>query len=218
MNQPAYFLFDIEGTVSDILFVKKIMFPYSQARLQSFCEQHIQDSRVKDVLANRTIQELDDLLKRDVKDPYLKQLQGLIWEEGFRCGDLVSPLYEDAYAFIKGLKNNGQRAGIYSSGSRQAQLSFFAHTQYGNLLPWFEDHFDLSIGSKVSKQSYLDIAKILKLEPHQIMFFTDLDAEVEAAQQAGLEVRQLLRSVPPEQILGEYQIRSFSELSFPATV
>jgi hypothetical protein len=78
-----------------------------------------------------------DVLKMmddDVKATGLKQLQGLVWEAGYKSGELVSHVYDDLPPALKRWNAAGRDVRIYSSGSVQAQKLFFGHTAQGDLL------------------------------------------------------------------------------------
>ena len=57
------------------------------------------------------------LMDGDVKATGLKTLQGLIWESGFRSGELQSHVYEDVLPAIEAWRARGLDVRIYSSGS-----------------------------------------------------------------------------------------------------
>src|SRR5688572_30821452 len=93
---------DIEGTTSNIQFVKNVLFPYSAKMLRNFISTHRTVSEVIDCLKateqNTTEQAIEQLLKwitDDVKHPALKTLQGLIWQQGYENKDFVSHIYDD---------------------------------------------------------------------------------------------------------------------------
>ena len=111
---PETILTDIEGTISSINFVKEILFPYSEERLSDYLiANYERDHRVlkiiDDVLAIENneagvvfeaqiytaIEILLTWIKEDRKIAPLKELQGLIWEEGFRKGLFKSHLYQE---------------------------------------------------------------------------------------------------------------------------
>ena len=79
----------------------------------------------------------DQLMDADVKATGLKQLQGLIWKDGFQSGELVAHLFDD----VARRSSNGTKRDcdvrIYSSGSIKAQQLFFGHTIAGDLLDLF---------------------------------------------------------------------------------
>lgn len=68
-----------------------------------------------------------DLTKRDVKVAYLKNLQGFLWEEGYRTGAYSTPLFPDVAPQLQRWKEAGLQLAIFSSGSVFAQKLLFEH-------------------------------------------------------------------------------------------
>lgn len=56
-------------------------------------------------------------------------MQGHIWRSGFSSGALRAQLYRDVPDALTEWRLAGIKTYIYSSGSREAQRMFFAHTQ-----------------------------------------------------------------------------------------
>ena len=88
-------LTDIEGTTTDIDFVHRTLFPYAAAALGDFLRAEGGTPVVAKALAEAaeqagksgaTAEELEPILQEwmrlDLKLTPLKQLQGLIWEDG----------------------------------------------------------------------------------------------------------------------------------------
>ena len=87
----------------------------------------------------------------------------------------------------------GKDVRIYSSGSVQAQKLFFGHTIAGNLLPHFRGHYDTTTGPKKEAESYRKIAADFGLPPAEILFLSDIVAELDAAREAGLATTLVVR-------------------------
>lgn len=68
-----------------------------------------------------------DLTQRDVKVAYLKNLQGYLWETGYKTGVYSTPLFPDVVPQLKAWKTEDLRLAIYSSGSVFAQKLLFGH-------------------------------------------------------------------------------------------
>ena len=66
------------------------------------------------------------LMDRDRKSTGLKSLQGKIWEEGYRAGDLKGEVYPDVPPALERWRRQGIDIAIFSSGSVQAQRSLFS--------------------------------------------------------------------------------------------
>lgn len=216
-------ILDIEGTIAPLSFVKEVMFPYSKERLEKFLRENWEKPEIRRIIEETesilgkklSLEEAIETFKKwideDKKITPLKELQGYIWEEGFKKGELVAPLYRDAYEKIKKWKEKGIPVYIYSSGSVKAQKLFFSHTNYGNILDMFSGFFDTRIGSKKESQSYRRILKNINLKPEEVVFISDNPEELKAAKEAGIKVFQAVREgVEPS---SEFeQIRSFEEL------
>ncbi|WP_425531759.1 acireductone synthase [Hydrogenobacter thermophilus] len=198
-------LTDIEGTTSSISFVKDVLFPYSRRKLRDFLRDHTQDREVQAILEELfkkvgkrlSIEETAELLTQwidqDKKEPILKDLQGLIWEEGYRKGELIGHIYQDAYQKLKEWHQKGIKLYVFSSGSVKAQRLLFSHTPYGDITYLFSGYFDAKIGSKKSSESYLKIAKAVSLKPEQMLFLSDVEEELNAAKSAGMHTIRLVR-------------------------
>ena len=219
-------LIDIEGTTSPISFVKEILFPYSKEKLENFIKENkdkpevqkilndIKKEAGKDLTIDEIIQILKNWIDEDKKITPLKEIQGLIWKEGFETGKLKAPVYKDAYDKMIEWKNKGYKLYIYSSGSTTAQKLFFSHTEFGNILDLFSGHFDTKIGSKKDPTSYQKIAQTIGLKPDEILFLSDNPEEIKAAAKAGMKVKRPVREQDAEYIenFPYEQIKSFEEI------
>jgi enolase-phosphatase E1 len=202
-------LIDIEGTLGSIAFVRDVLFPYASERLDAYVQTHIEDPVVRGILDETAAEsgaaraDLGALLAalhgwsdRDVKVTPLKQLQGLIWVDGYTRSGLRGHLYADAIDAIHRLYEAGVSLYIYSSGSVAAQKLLFGHSVAGDLLPCFAGFFDTTIGGKRERASYERILRETTTAPNETIFFSDNEAELDAAQEAGLVTVQLAR--PPD--------------------
>jgi enolase-phosphatase E1 len=161
-------LLDIEGTVSPLAFVHDVMFPYARkhaaAWLGAQWGHEIIAQLARDAGVASFPHALDAeaavhrLMDADAKVTGLKQLQGLIWEQGFRTGDLRSTLFDDVVPALGRWRENDCEIRIYSSGSLHAQKLFFAHTTAGDLTPQLSGYYDTTTGSKREPASYTAIA------------------------------------------------------------
>lgn len=217
-------LLDIEGTVSPLAFVHDVMFPYARRHAATWLGAHwgheviAQLARDAGTASFRNEIEAEAAVHRlmdaDAKVTGLKQLQGLIWEEGFRSGDLRSTLFDDVVPALDRWHENGREIRIYSSGSIHAQKLFFAHTTEGDLTPRFSGYYDTTTGSKRESASYTAIAADGGLPAHEILFISDLVDELNAARNAGmitaLTIRPGNKPAPPND---HPAIHSFTEIS-----
>ena len=188
--KPAAIITDIEGTTAPITFVHRILFPYARERLEAFLAAH----PTLDEKPTPSLQTLYAQMDRDEKDPVLKTIQGMIWEEGYRNGDLTAEIYADVAPALRRWAGAGLRLYVYSSGSAAAQKLLFGHTPQGDLKPLFQAYFDTRVGPKREAKSYADIAKGIGLPGAEILFLSDVEAELDAAAAAGMQSCQLVRA------------------------
>lgn len=132
------------------------------------------------------------LMDRDRKSTALKSLQGKIWKAGFESGELTGTLFPDvAPAFARWSRRG--KVAIYSSGSVEAQQLLFRHSNYGDLTSHISGYFDTRTGPKKTSASYAVIAAAMHVDPAQAIFFSDVAGELDAACEAGLATRLVLR-------------------------
>jgi enolase-phosphatase E1 len=202
-------LTDIEGTTSSIAFVKDVLFPYARARLPRFIESHQDDPEVirwldatareagiDDPRSRRMVDTLLRWVDEDRKATPLKALQGMIWKAGYEAGDYRAHVYAEVPAKLREWKARGLRLFVYSSGSVAAQKLFFGHSEAGDLAALFDGWFDTEVGGKRERGSYLRIASAIGLPPPEIVFLSDIGAELDAARGTGMQTIRLCR--PPE--------------------
>lgn len=199
-------LTDIEGTTSSISFVKDVLFPYAREHLPRYVREHAADPRVRHCL-DETIREAglaagDDeaaiatLLRwidEDRKATPLKALQGMIWADGYAGETFVAHMYPDAVQRLREWHAQGHPIYVYSSGSVPAQQLYFAHTDAGDLRPLLRGHFDTTSGPKRERESYLRIATAIGAAPADVVFLSDIEAELDAARAAGMRTWWLRR-------------------------
>jgi len=136
------------------------------------------------------------LMDRDIKSAALKGLQGRMWKAGYESGELKGHVYADFKPMLDWMKNHGVDVYIYSSGSIQAQKLLFGNSEEGDLLGYFKGHFDIpTAGNKKESTSYTKIAESIQVEPDQIVFVSDAEAELQAARVAGIS--QAIMSIRP---------------------
>jgi enolase-phosphatase E1 len=207
------FLFDIEGTTTDIHFVHKVLFPYAYENMEHFVLHHQTQPKVQNAIEDvrKTVWEeeqqqleLHDVItklrtwiKADRKHSALKEIQGLIWDIGYSKGEFQGHLYQDVKPLFAQILSKKNTIAIYSSGSVHAQKLIFGFSTQGDLTPMISYFFDTKIGGKREEASYKKISEETKLNPEEIHFFSDIPEELRAAQAAGMQVTQLLREGTP---------------------
>lgn len=203
------YLFDIEGTTTDINFVHKVLFPYSRNHLKEFVHHHKDEPTIQEAIkdAQKTIleeeqlnanldQTIDYLLKwidTDRKHGALKEIQGHIWDVGYSKNDFKGHVYPDVKPCFMKILDAGAKIGIYSSGSVHAQKLIFGFSEAGDLTPMISHYFDTNVGHKRERTSYSNIANSVHLLPSEIHFFSDIPEELQAAESAGFKVTHVLR-------------------------
>jgi enolase-phosphatase E1 len=133
----------------------------------------------------------------DRKTTALKDLQGHVWEQGYRDGLLQGHVYPDVPAAFARWVEAGRRIHIYSSGSIRAQQLIFGHSVEGDLTRWIDGYFDTTTGPKRVPASYATIAGAIGVTPSSVCFFTDVVEEAEAARAAGMAVVVVRRPGDP---------------------
>jgi enolase-phosphatase E1 len=153
------------------------------------------------------------LIQQDRKLTPLKELQGMIWEEGYQQGQLVAPLFPDVPDALYRWHQAGRILSVYSSGSIQAQKLLYSFSNVGDLSHLFSSWFDTRTGPKNEAASYLSIAKHLQTKPEHIVFISDSPSELSAARSAA--VHSIFSRRPGNPILhaeGFPILESFSEI------
>jgi len=226
-------LLDVEGTTSSISFVYDVLFRYAKEQVAAFLAAHRDDEPVLElaaaitaaagaaqspatIAADPTSAALAaiDLMNRDLKVTPLKTLQGMIWRGGFESGELVAHVFDDVPPALAGWGDSGLDVRIYSSGSIEAQQLFFRHTAAGDLTPHLRGHYDTTTGPKREQASYTRIATDMGLDPRQVLFVSDVGAELDAARSAGMATALAVRPGNREAggIYDHEPIASFAEI------
>lgn len=155
-------------------------------------------------------------MDEDRKTTALKQLQGHIWREGYKTGQIKAELFEDVGPALQQIVEEGVNVYVYSSGSVEAQKLLFGNTEEGDLLELFTDFFDTTIGNKKDSGSYKKIVEKIGVSPEEILFLTDTPEEATAASKAGLRSALVARDGNEELTEEHFQnflvIESFGEL------
>ena len=195
------FLLDVEGTCSSVRYVHDVLFNYARQQLEPYLRSHWDTDALtaaREIVAQETGAESfaawtndaprqeareqlhRDLMRqidRDAKTTGLKEVQGLIWREGFEAGKLHTHIYPDVPPSLRRWAEAGRDVRIYSSGSVLTQKLFFANTEVGSLIPFLSGHYDTMIGSKRDNASYAKIAADWGIPAAEIIFLSDIVAE-----------------------------------------
>jgi len=158
---------------------------------------------------------LEWLMERDRKSTALKALQGRIWEEGYRLGQLLGQVFADVPAAFERWRAQGLDIGIFSSGSILAQQLLFRHSSAGDLTPFLRWYFDTTTGAKADAASYQRIAATMAMPAEAVLFVSDVARELDAARTAGMHTRLSVRpgNPPPPADHAYTVVRTFDDVS-----
>lgn len=204
-----YILTDIEGTTTSVKFVYEVLFPYfrehigelkSITNLEQVQTAFRQTVELSQSLENKKLNTVDDILntlyrwsEEDRKITPLKTVQGILWDKGYRSGEIKGHVYGDVRSSLEKWQAQGLKMGVFSSGSIAAQKLIFGFSEAGDLTPMFSNYFDTTTGGKREIETYPKIASALELPSDQILFLSDIVEELEAADKAGMQTVQLVR-------------------------
>lgn len=216
---------DIEGTTSSIDFVHRVLFPYSTKALPEYLKQHQQQPEIAAIISevrqqinqpqadvDRVIETLLAWIKADKKITPLKTLQGFIWENGFINNQFKGHLYEDAHRNLQQWHQWGIKLYVFSSGSVKAQKLLFRHSEYGDLTCLFSGYFDTNIGNKKQADAYQNIASAIAIDPQEILFLSDVTAELDAAYRVGYHTILLDRDNQNQEAANYQVVSNFDEI------
>jgi enolase-phosphatase E1 len=194
---PAAVITDIEGTTTPIAFVRDTLFPYARARLEAALATpegaRIAAEVVGMMPGKSALETLHHWMDEDAKVTPLKALQGLIWDAGYADGTIKGALYPDVTPALRRWVRSGLRLYVYSSGSVAAQKLLFGHSVDGDVTGLFAGFFDTKVGGKKEPESYDRLCIGINVPPAEVLFLSDVEAELDAAAIAGLRTCQLVR-------------------------
>lgn len=217
-------LLDIEGTTTPIAFVHDVLFSYAREHAGEFLSANVEKEEVRADIALLSDEHADDvskglnppplvadyvewLIALDRKSTGLKSLQGKIWRQGYQQGSLKSQVFADVAPAFERWHARGLSINIFSSGSVLAQKLLFAHTEAGDLTRFIDEYFDTNVGKKAEAESYRRISKQMKLPPQNILFISDVIAELNAAHDAGMKAWLSIRpGNTPQDNLNSYPV------------
>jgi enolase-phosphatase E1 len=225
-------LLDIEGTTTPVDFVYQELFPYARAHLVDYLAQHGDTAECRDAVALLRaeyaarldppadfssaviVRYVHDLMDHDRKSPGLKALQGLIWKDGYAAGALRGQVYPDVPPAFGRWRGRGLGIYIYSSGSVLAQRLLFSSVPSGDLTPGISGYFDTRVGPKREAASYAAIAGRIRVPPARMLFVSDAEEELDAAQEAGLRTALCIRAgeTADRSAAGHAVVQTFDDL------
>ena len=232
----ATVVLDIEGTTGAAGYVHGELYDYARPRLGPWIDAHRDDPDVatavaqtkadaglpEDAGSHAVVAALHSWMNDDVKATPLKTLQGQIWAAGYAAGELSSHFFDDVVPQLRAWHGRGVHLAVFSSGSVASQVPWFRHAPAGDLTPLIDAYFDtVSAGPKREAPSYDAIAAALGRAPGELLFLSDLPAELHAARAAGWQVVGVRRAGEPnaDADFGDLTVvASFDELDVDAAV
>ncbi|WP_410614474.1 acireductone synthase [Amycolatopsis sp. lyj-109] len=221
---------DIEGTLTATSQVHVVLYDYARPRLGPWIDAHPDEPAIAaakelgglpaDASTADVVAVLHRWMDEDRKAAPLKTLQGLIWQRGYADGDLTTEFFPDVAPALRAWHESGLRLAVFSSGSVAGQVASFSRTTDGDVTALFERHFDtVNAGPKREAPSYRSIATALGAEPGDIVFFSDVPAELDAAAEDGWQTGGLARAGEPFEHAGfgaHPRLRSFADVEVVA--
>jgi enolase-phosphatase E1 len=224
---------DIEGTTSATSAVHVGLYDYARPRLGTWIADHLDDPEIEaavteirrsgglaiDTSLDDVTSVLIEWMNADIKAPPLKTVQGQIWAAGFADGELVSQFFDDVAPALRQWHESGIGLAVFSSGSVASQRPWFRHGPV-DLSPFIDGYFDtVSAGAKRDPSSYGAIADALgprwQAAPSELVFLSDIPAELDAAASAGWRTIGVRRPGEPSADLdfdGHAVVASFAEI------
>ncbi len=152
-------------------------------------------------------------LNNKVLDPDYLTLMGTVNTEGYRTGRLVGEFFDDVPVAFDRWSKNGQDIFVYSNGSEEFQQIKFQKARQGDLSKYIKQFFDTAkVGGKYEVDSYKRINDAIGVNPQNIVFLSDLEKELSAADKAGFGVILVERPGNKPQESDYRRISSFLEI------
>lgn len=226
-------LLDIEGTTTPIDFVLETLFPFSKQRVGKYVETHFGSlaTEIKQLVEESSDDStytipvdptepgsvssyLEYLIDENRKSTPLKSIQGTIWQEGYKSGELISRVFDDVPWALERWKSAGTSIAIFSSGSVLAQQLLFRYTDHGDLTPFISNYFDTNVGAKRDAESYDEIATALNIDSNEVLFCSDITQELDAARTGGMLTALVVRpgNAPVEDAGSHRIVTNFEDL------
>ena len=196
-------LLDIEGTTTPITFVYEVLFPFARQHAAQFLRnadvRDLKREYEEDVLRQNNPPPWTRhgeayfywLMDQDRKSTALKAIQGEIWLQGYKRGELHGEVFSDVPPALKRWHAGGIDVRIFSSGSVLAQKLLFESTKDGDLTKFLNGYFDTTTGAKNKPESYRTIATAF--EAGGVLFVSDVTKELDAARTAGMKTLLCVR-------------------------
>ena len=143
-----------------------------------------------------------------------------VWFDGYDKGRIETPVYSDVAIQIQKWRCDLQiQLYVLSNGWAEANRRFLSKTNHGDLNLLISGHFDTTIGSFLSPDTYQKVLAEIKRSPEEVLFLTKSADEARTAQSVGIAVVLVMTHRRNIEKLEEAdkslpRIRSFNELEF----
>ena len=218
-------LLDIEGTTTPITFVYDVLFPYARRHAAAYVKkidltdlkrEYEDDTRAGNnpaLWSDDPLPYIHWLMDQDRKSTALKRIQGEIWLDGYRNGELRGEVFPDVPDALQRWHDAGIDIRIFSSGSILAQRLLFSTTAAGDLTKFLSGYFDTTTGPKNDPMSYRKISLAFGISTSEILFISDVTRELDAAHIAGMQTLLCVRPGNHPQPLHNHDvITSFADV------
>jgi len=195
-------LTDIMGTTSPNSFVKTLMRDFREKGASYIARASPQALRILDQIREETGLETGEEIiqyvfgqidQRNLKPEYLA-LSGEVNVDGYNSGRIQGDFFSDVPIAFGKWKQNGKEIFVYSNGSEESQIAMFRTATQGDLSKYVSKFFDTAkVGSKYESDSYKKISDEIKTSTAEILFLSDLERELEAADKAECNVKLVIR-------------------------
>ncbi len=202
---PRGILLDIEGTTTPIAFVYNVLFPFARQRMADYLthgsvadltleyDADVRSGNNPPAWSGGPEGYVSWLMDQDRKSTALKRIQGEIWFEGYKAGELHGEVFPEVPDVLRKWHEDGIDVRIFSSGSVLAQRLLFSSTEHGDLTKYLRGYFDTTTGPKTEPESYSRIADAFGLPDGGILFISDVTTELDAATKAGMQTALCIR-------------------------
>lgn len=94
----------------------------------------------------------------------------------------------------------------------KAQKLLYGYSDFGDLTPLFSGYFDTTTGAKREAIAYERISAGIGLPANEILFLSDVVAELDAAREAGMQTCLLVRGEMPDGAERHDAVENFDQI------
>jgi enolase-phosphatase E1 len=213
-------LTDIMGTTSPSSYVKTLMADFRENGASYITRATPEAIKILDQIKEETglktgeeiVEYVDTQLRKKNLQPHYLALTGLVNIDSYTNGNLEGKFFDDVPRAFANWKKNEKGLYVFSNGSEESQKAMF-RTHSEDLSLYVDRFFDTAaVGSKYEADSYKRISDIVHDGPENILFLSDLQQELDAADEAGCKVNLVVRPGNKSQENKYKAISSFQEV------